>query len=181
MKTVLVFGVSGVGKSWLCGQVAKRLGLRHVSGSALIRAEKERLTCQNVSVDALRTDHVVDNQRLLLDGFRNYKSQDTKSILFDGHNVIDSGHGYIEISSEVIVKLQPAAIALIVDSPANIFARRSADLTRDRPQRSVDDLARYQDLCLDLAKDQANSVGIPITSVRSGDTDTFCAFLQRLI
>ncbi|WP_018240686.1 AAA family ATPase [Ensifer sp. BR816] len=140
MNTILVFGVSGVGKSWLCRQVVTSLGVRHVSGSELIRAEKERLTSQIVSADSLRSDRVVDNQKLLLDGFRSYKAQDSRSILFDGHNVVDTDDGLVHIPFEVIAGLKPAAIAIIVDSPAAIIERRAADPMRDGPKRTTEAL-----------------------------------------
>lgn len=181
MKTILVFGVSGVGKSWLCRQAAASLGLRHVSGSELIRAEKERLTSQIVSADELRTDRVVDNQELLLAGFRIYEAQDSTSILFDGHNVVDTNDGLVRIPFEVISGLRPAGIAVVVDTPAAIISRRNADSTRGRPQRNEETLSNYQDLCLELAKDHATLLSVPMESIASGNTDAFVAFLRPLL
>ncbi len=84
MNTILVFGISGVGKTWLCRQATGALAVRHVSGSQLIQAEKERATLKMVSTDTLRTDRIVDNQQLLLAGFQHFRMQDSTSILFDG-------------------------------------------------------------------------------------------------
>ncbi|TXR50500.1 ATP-binding protein [Phyllobacterium endophyticum] len=181
MKTILVFGVSGVGKSWLCRQAAASLGLRHVSGSELIRAEKERLTSQIVSVDELRTDRVVDNQELLLGGFRTYEAQGSEPILFDGHNVVDTNDGLVRIPFEVIAGLRPAGVAMVVDAPAAIITRRTADSTRGRPHRTAEALSTYQDLCLELARDHARSLSIPMTSITSGETDAFITFLRPLV
>lgn len=152
-----------------------------MSGSELIRAEKERLTSQIVSADELRTDRVVDNQELLLAGFRTYAAQDSTSILFDGHNVVDTNDGLVRIPFEVIAGLRPAGIAMVVDAPAAIVARRTADSTRGRPQRTAEALSTYQDLCLELARDHATSLSIPMETITSGETDAFVAFLRPLL
>lgn len=181
MNTILVFGISGVGKSWLCRQAAQSLAVRHISGSQLIQAEKERVTSQKVSTDALRTDRVVDNQRLLLEGFQNYRLNDNTSILFDGHNVIDTDNGLVEIPYEVISGLEPAAIVIVIDTPDTIMMRRASDPSRARPLRSVEALSTYQDLCLELAKRHASALSVPTIAIQSGDLDSFLSFLAHLV
>ncbi|NTG91011.1 AAA family ATPase [Agrobacterium rhizogenes] len=180
MRTILVVGISGVGKSWLCRQAVASLGFRHVSASELIRTVKERLTSQIVSTDQLRTDRVVDNQELLLAGLRAYEAQDDRAILFDGHNVVDTDDGLVKIPFEVITALRPAAIVMIVDAPDAIVRRRSTDPTRARPNRSAEDLSTYQDLCLELAKAHAEALAVPMTSISSGETDKFISFLRSV-
>lgn len=180
MRTILVFGISGVGKSWLCRQAAASLGFRHVSGSELIRAEKERVTSQIVSADQLRTDRVVDNQELLLAGLRAYEAQDDRSILFDGHNVVDTNDGLVRIPFEVIAELRPAAIVMIVDAPDAIVLRRLTDTTRARPDRNAQELSTYQDLCLELAQAHAEALAVPMTPISSGETHKLITFLRSL-
>jgi adenylate kinase len=179
MATILVFGVSGVGKSWHCRQAAEALNLRHVSGSDLIRQEKNRLTSISVSADSLRQDRVVDNQQMLLDGFRAFRTQDERSILFDGHNVVDTDDQLIEIPFEVIAQLNPAAIAIVAGSPADIIRRRANDPMRDRPVRSIERITAYQDLCIDLARKQAERLSVPMALLNSGTTAEFIAFAQE--
>ncbi|USJ27628.1 ATP-binding protein [Ensifer adhaerens] len=181
MNTILIFGISGVGKSWLCRQAAEVLPVRHVSGSQLIQAEKERATSQMVSTDALRTDRVVDNQWLLLEGFRNYRLQDSRSILFDGHNVIDTDNGLVEIPYEVISGLEPAAVVMVIDSPDTIVMRRASDPSRARPLRSVEALSTYQNLCLELAERHASALSVPTTAIKSGDVNSFISFVGPLV
>lgn len=181
MSTVLVFGISGVGKSWLCRKATDVLSVHHVSGSQLIQAEKERLTSAMVSTDTLRTDRVVNNQQLLLAGFKNFKTQDSTSILFDGHDVVDTDNGLVEIPFEVIAGLEPAALIMVTDSPDAILSRRSADGSRDRPLRSVVALSDYQELSRELAERHAALLSIPFTEIRSGDLETFISFIRPLV
>ncbi|RVI66078.1 adenylate kinase [Sinorhizobium meliloti] len=179
MTTLLVFGVSGVGKSWLCRQAVSDLDMRHISGSELIRTEKKRLTSQIVSADALRLDRVVDNQQLLLDGFRIYKSRDGRPILFDGHNVVDTDEGLVKIPSEVIFGLEPTAFVVVTDKPENVIARRAADASRARPVRSAEAMSAYQELCVALACEHAGALSVPFREIRSGQTDNFIAFVEQ--
>jgi len=181
MNTILVFGISGVGKSWLCRQATQALAVRHISGSQLIQAEKERVMSQIVTADALRTDSVVANQQLLLEGFRNYRLQDNKSIIFDGHNVIDTDNGLIEVPYEVISGLEPAAIVMVIDSPDTIVMRRASDPSRARPLRSTEALSTYQDLCVELAKRYASALSIPTTAIKSGDVSSFVSFVEPFV
>ncbi|MBU2328196.1 MAG: AAA family ATPase [Alphaproteobacteria bacterium] len=180
MNTILVFGISGVGKSWLCRQTTGTLAVRHVSGSQLIQAEKERVTSELVSMDTLRTDRIVDNQHLLLAGFRHFRVQDSTSVLFDGHNVVDTDKGLVEIPFEIIAGLEPAAIVMVTDSPDAILSRRSADGSRDRPLRSVEALSNYQELSRKLAECHAALLSIPFTDVRSGDLEALISFVRPL-
>ncbi|MGV8938649.1 MAG: ATP-binding protein [Allorhizobium sp.] len=181
MNTILVFGISGVGKSWLCGQAAASLDIRHISGSELIRAEKERLTSQIVSADALRSDRVVDNQQLLLHGFDVYKTQDARPILFDGHNVVDTDDGLVKIAADVIFSLEPNAIVVVTDTASKVMERRSADSSRARPTRAAEALLSYQALCVQLGREHASALSIPFREISSGHTDDFIAFLRSVL
>lgn len=181
MNTILVFGISGVGKSWLCRKTTEALAVRHVSGSQLIQAEKERVTSHLVSTDALRTGLVVDNQQLLLEGFKHFRLQDSRSILFDGHNVVDTDNGLVEIPFEVIAGLEPAALIIVTDSPKSIVDRRAADTSRDRPPRSVEDLSAYQALSHELAERHADLLSIPFSSIGSGDLTSFVSFVKPFV
>jgi len=181
MNTIPVFGISGVGKSLLCRQAAEALAVRNVSGSQLIQAEKERVTSEMVSTDTLRTDRIVDNQQLLLEGFKHFRLQDNTSVLFDGHNVVDTDKGLVEIPFDVIAGLEPAALIIVTDSPDKVLGRRSADHSRNRPLRSVEALSAYQELSRELAERHASLLSIPFAEIRSGDLATFISFIRPFV
>jgi adenylate kinase len=155
--------------------------VRHVSGSKLIQAEKERVTSEMVSTDTLRTDHIVDNQQLLLAGFRHLRMQDSTSVLFDGHNVVDTDNGLVEIPFEIIAGLEPAALIMVTGSPDAILGRRFADGSSDQPLRSVEALSDYQELSHKLSESHAALLSIPFTKVRSGDLDAFLSLVRPLV
>lgn len=169
MRTTVVVGVSGVGKSRLIGELATSIQLRHVQASELLRKSESEVLKRAVDAEELRTGRVIDNQLALITAFLALRASETRHILFDGHNVIDTDHGLVDIPFDVFSAIGPALIIAIVGQPAEILLRRSLDLARKRPQRSVDDIECYQDRVVELARAHADLLGIPMAEVQSGD------------
>ena len=101
-----VFGISGVGKSWLVSEVAARIpGCLHLQGSALI---KQGLADPSVSSEELRcsgSNRIVANQRILVAMFDRALSEHTGGlVLFDGHLLVDSSTTPGLITDAIIVK-----------------------------------------------------------------------------
>ena len=99
-----VFGISGVGKSWLVAKVASCLpGTLHLQGSTLI---KQGLADPSVSSEMLRLasgDHIIANQQILVAMFnRVIAAHPSNLVLFDGHLLIDTAAQMMEIPQAVI-------------------------------------------------------------------------------
>ena len=175
-----VFGVSGVGKSWLVSEVASRIpGCLHLQGSALI---KQGLADPSVSSEELRRsggDHIFANQRILVAMFERALSERPGSlVLFDGHLLVDTAAELIEVPQTVIGALHPALLIHVEADPWLIAARRQADPTRIRPARDFATLAMHQTRSRYLCQSYARFQSIPMHVVRSGDVDALTALCQ---
>lgn len=175
MRVLAVFGISGVGKSWLIGRFLETHDLVHAQASALMREAKAKQLQHAVDSEQLRTGAVVDNQVLLVEAFDALRRSETRDIIFDGHNLIDTNDGFVEIPFEVIEALRPSAILVVADEPAAIAARRAADTERVRPARSIEELHDYQQRVMAIAESHAERLGIPFARIRSGELDVFAS------
>lgn len=173
-----VFGLSGVGKSWLCERFAARHDALHVSASALLR-EAKRSIGEPTDSEGLRQGPVLDNQQLLVRGFDLVRSRAAKPILLDAHNVVDDGASLVRIPLSVVRSLAPDRIVFIGADPAAILERPVSDAARRRPVRDVSRLGQHQDLALALARSHAEDLGVPFARVEAGDETAFAAALGR--
>ncbi|NJO56796.1 MAG: AAA family ATPase [Rhodospirillales bacterium] len=175
-----VFGISGVGKSWLASEVAARIpGALHLQGSALI---KQGLADPSVSSEELRRasgDHIIANQAILIAMFNRTIAEHSSSlVLLDGHLLIDTPAEMIEIPQEVIAALQLKLLVHVEDEPKQIAARRHGDAFRTRPVRGIDTIAAHQNRSRDLCKAYGCLLGIPMHIVESGDVDRLAAICR---
>jgi adenylate kinase len=109
---ICVLGISGVGKSRMVADVTARIpGALHLQGSALI---KLGLADPGVSSEELRRsggDAILANQRVLVEMFGRAVSEHKGNlVLFDGHLVIDTDAGLVEVPQTVISALHPCAL-----------------------------------------------------------------------
>ena len=172
-----VFGISGVGKSWMIGEVAARIaGTLHLQGSALI---KQGLADPSVSSEELRLargDRVIANQRILIAMFKRLIAALPSSlVLFDGHLLIDTAAQMIEIPQAVIAALRPEFLVHVEAEPPLIAARRHGDTSRKRPTWDIDTLAAHQARSRELCQAYGRRLGIPMEIVGSGDVDKLAA------
>lgn len=166
-----VFGISGVGKSWLVGEVAARIpGTLHLQGSALI---KQGLADPSVSSEELRRasgDHIIANQRILIAMFnREIAEHTSRLVLFDGHLLIDTAAQTIVIPQEVISALRPKLLIHVEAEPTLIANRRRDDTSRTRPMHDNHTLVAHQNRSRDLCQAYGRRLGIPMEIVASSD------------
>ena len=142
-RRIALLGLSGVGKTTMLNRLSGQVAFTHLEASRLIKAEQARRSIAAQSSEALRTGPVLDNQALLVAGFKHEARSIDGSIVFDGHSVIDGGNGLIKIPADVFASLELQAICVLQAAPADILARRRGDAARTRPARSVDALAEH--------------------------------------
>lgn len=136
---ILVFGVSGVGKTTACLDYAGRHpDVQFISASTLLKEAKAATS------EELRTagrKQIIDNQSLLPIAFERYRRErKDQTILLDAHAVIDNDRTLVAVPSSVISALQPSRLILLEAPPIEIAARRSGD-KRQRPLRDLDAIA----------------------------------------
>jgi len=172
VTVVAVLGLSGVGKSTLVGLAATQRNLIHLSASDLIKARLAH------SSEELRTGAVLDNQALMLSEFGDLvTAAGDMPVVFDGHSIIDTPAGLLDIPLAVFQAINPAAIVYIAADPTLIQQRRHGDSGRVRPERSADDLAKHQELALARARYFAAELGIPFHILTSDSVDALIALL----
>ncbi|WP_455150393.1 ATP-binding protein [Schaalia odontolytica] len=116
---IILAGVHGVGKSYLCERLQQELGILTYAASTLIASYKE---CE-LPKDKLTKD-INDNQQHLIKAIETIKATTTKFIL-DAHFCLHDENGNIvRIHEDVFVKLKPKAILLLTDDPHTIAKRR---------------------------------------------------------
>jgi len=181
MNVAAVFGVSGVGKSWLISHFGETTEIAHAQASQLLSEARAEITGRMESQEELRQGAVLDNQALLIEAFSRFRAATTKPIIFDGHSVIDTGEQLLEIPAEVIRALAPAGLAFIKDEPSAIVARRAADGVRIRPARSESEIRSQQERAQVLCEQYAQSLGVGLTVVRAGDSDGFAVAMRAIL
>lgn len=180
-KVVTVFGLSGVGKSWMISRYAAASNVAHVQASQLMRDARAAVVGQPVTSEDLRRGPVLDNQTLLTDAFAKVLATEMRLIIFDGHCVVDVGDQPIEIPVDVIRQLQPSCIVLVHASADEIVRRRESDTSRERPVRSADALAAQQDRCIAICADYAAQLGLDFVQVRASDEQGFAEVVGRML
>ena len=180
-KVVTVFGLSGVGKSWMISRYAEAANVAHIQASQLMRDARAALVGRPVTSENLRRGPVLDNQILLTDAFAKVLATEARPIIFDGHCLVDVGEQPIEIPVAVIRQLQPSGVVLVHAPGDEIVRRRKNDISRERPVRPSDVLATQQDRCIALCTDYAEKLGIRFGQVRAGDESGFAQSVSQFL
>jgi adenylate kinase len=180
-KVIAVFGLSGVGKSWMISRYAAATNVSHIQASRLMRDAKAALVGGPVTSENLRRGPVLDNQSLLTDAFAKVLATEARSIIFDRHCLIDAGEQPIEIPVDVIRQLQPSGIILVHAPADEIVRRRESDGARDRPVRTAEILAAQQDRCIVICTDYAEQLGIRLEQVRAADERGFAQSVSQFL
>ena len=178
-KVVTVFGLSGVGKSWMISRYAAAANVAHIQASKLIRDAIAGLDVRPVTSEDLRRGPILDNQSILTDAFAKVHVAEARPIIFDGHCLVDVGEQPIEIPVDVIRQVQPSGVVLVHASADEIVRRRKSDTSRERPVRSADALATQQDRCVAICTDYAEQLGIGFGQVRAGDERGFAQSISE--
>jgi adenylate kinase len=178
---VTVFGLSGVGKSWMISRYAASANIAHVQASQLMRDARAALVGQPVTSEDLRRGPVLDNQSLLTDAFAKVLAVESRSIIFDGHCLVDVGHQPIEIPVDVIRLLQPSGIVLVHAPADEIVQRRENDTARERPVRTADTLTAQYERCVVICTNYAEQLGVDFVQVRAGDERNFAQAVGQML
>lgn len=177
-RRIALLGLSGVGKTTMLNRLAREVEFTHLEASRLIKAEQARRSIAAHSSEALRTGPVIDNQALLVAGFKHEARSIDGSIVFDGHSVIDGGNGLIEIPADVFASLELQAICVLQAAPAAILTRRQGDTTRLRPTRSVDALAAHQEKAIKVGRAIAEQLNVPFSLLGNEDEAKLTALIR---
>ena len=149
-KTVLLFGVSGVGKSTAAEKLTRLLPeLLHFQASTLLR---EALATSGENLRTAKPRKIAENQNALANALTDARRPHPKRpVLVDAHSVIDNDEALIPLPLESFAALQPSIIAFLKAAPADIQRQRLTD-SRERPKRTIAQIAAYQEFALEVAR-----------------------------
>jgi adenylate kinase len=159
-NTILVFGISGVGKTTSCRLLVQRHSTYlYMSASELLRDATALDTGQ------LRTSaagRILQNQSLLGAALRARREGHwDRPVLIDAHSVIDNDLELVVIPVGVIASLEPDGLILLEASPKTIAMRRAQDGSR-RPQRSIEDLAIESEVAREAVVTYSRELHLPL-------------------
>ncbi|WP_251133905.1 AAA family ATPase [Rhodomicrobium sp. Az07] len=155
----------------------RRLVFQHLQASDLIKAERRERQGKPVAHDLLREGNIDDNQALLISGFMRYAPEDGLVVL-DGHTVIDTPDGLVEISPSVFSAIDVSRFVVLVDDVEKIALRRLSDTRRTRPTRSHEELAEHQERSVLAAYRAALALSVPLFIVPLNEHPDIVMFLD---
>lgn len=176
-NVIILFGLSGVGKTTFLKRVALLSEFLHLQASDLIKMQFEVEEDSKLSSEQLRRGDINDNQMKLAIAFLNETKEHGGTIVLDGHSIIDAPEKLIKIQPAVLAPVNPTKIVFLKDSAEAIFQRRLNDRSRQRPSRTACELAEQQNIALEQAEAIAGALAVPILVVNSGDWESFASLL----
>lgn len=170
---IFLSGVHGVGKTYFCEQIKRKIDIETYTASELISAEKEEC----FSSDKYNKD-IDDNQQHLLNAVRKLDSKESKHLL-DGHFCLLNENGQTaRINSDTFTILKPEAIILLTETSEVIAERRKA---RDNINCNVDEITEFQNEEIAYAKEIANILSVKlIISHGVDDLNAIIDFIRNL-
>jgi adenylate kinase len=159
----LLFGLPGAGKTTALGKVMERdKGLKRLSGGSLIAAslpEADRDRLRKIGAN----DILINQEKLILNFQREFKTLKNERVVFDGHCVVKDGNNVIEIPLVVIERLYPDQIIFFDVEPEVIAERRGKDALRpDREIETIVELEAIRNLQKKICGSYAAALTVPL-------------------
>jgi adenylate kinase len=157
---VVVFGVSGVGKTTACrSYISRHHDVFHVSAGDLLKKVSGRT---GEGLRLATSSDIQQNQNRLGPAFEDWRSDNgAANVLIDAHSIIDNNRELIQIPVEVIRSLNPSAMVLLEASPEVITKRRESDC-RSRPTRSMGEIREQLLLSRELCLNYERELNVPL-------------------
>lgn len=176
--TVALVGISGVGKTTFLKTAMSATPFLHLEASKLIKEEIALLKKQVQTSEELRIGAIMDNQKLLVKAFRRKTVDCYDRVVLDAHTVVDTGNSLEKIPASVFLALNVKSILFLQDDPKTIRARREADKSRKRPQRTVDEIEHHQQMAILAAANVALELEISLHVITSRQANMLAQALQ---
>lgn len=146
MKTIILVGIPGAGKSSILQEAARQLPSIAVVNYGDKMLEEAAL--EGITRDLLRKLPFNEQQQIGVKAARKIMQQKTDGIsIIDTHALIRTNIGYCPgLPLEVLNILSPKAFALVECSPHLILERRALDRKRIRDEETEKDLSIHQEL-----------------------------------
>lgn len=145
MKTIILVGVPGCGKSSILREATKQvpsLSIINYGDAMLKEAASSGLTR-----DMLRKLPIASQQKIGVEAAKKIVREKEKIAIIDTHALIRTKNGFCPgLPKEVLEILSPKACVWIECSPSLIIQRRLQDQSRNRDQETEEELLLHQEL-----------------------------------
>lgn len=153
-KILMLGGIHGVGKSFLCKRIKETCKCEIYSASQLMRDYY-----QNKVDDNKRVEDIKLNQNILLSAINTYVPRESRIIL-DGHFcLLNTNNNVLEIPFETFQSIGVNGIIVLTDNADIIINRLNA---RDGTQYSSDFVNNFQDKEINYAKLIAKKLNVEL-------------------
>lgn len=179
IKTIAIFGISGVGKSTLINYFIKNSPeWTHLQAGQLIKAE-----LKNIDHDKLRlegNEAILKNQYLMIDAFwREIDTKQLSKVIFDGHSIIDTGRDILDIPVDVIQALKPDKLVFIKVAPSTVLTRRTNDNSRDRPVLLEEQIEDQQNRALRQVEIYSAALSVPVEILENPEQSGLSSIMDK--
>jgi len=178
-ENVLIFGISGVGKSTNCRRFTQRHpNCLYFSASELLS------TTMNADREKLRKSSphsILENQKLLGSAFNELrKIYPNRPALVDAHAIIYNDFNYVHIPTEVVRGLNPTALILLEAPSALVASRRRAGHLQ-RPKRTEQELEEEARLEKQATLRYADELSLPVEIGSTEFEDVLESLVPKLL
>jgi adenylate kinase len=146
MKTIIVVGVPGCGKSSILKEATRQVPQIQVVnyGDKML----ETAALEGISRDTLRKLPIPEQKKIGIHAAKWIVEQTGEGvILIDTHALVRTPNGYVPgLPKEVLETLLPVACVWIECLPALIVQRRAQDISRKRDEETIEELTLHQEL-----------------------------------
>ncbi|OAZ14135.1 ATP-binding protein [Thalassospira indica] len=176
-RTIVLSGISGIGKSTIISELNRTLVFEHLQASALIQKFFQSKQEQNYTSEQLRTGNIEENQIALSEALKALPSN--KNYIFDSHTVIDTPDGLVAVEPTIFEPATPKHFIFLFEPPVIIQQRRERDHTRERPERSTEQITEYQNLALINCAMIATHFNVPMTVLSTSKISEIAELAQN--
>lgn len=161
MKNIIfIGGIHGVGKGTICREIALKTELIHLTASQILKWEEIS------DIDNKLVKDITSSQDRLIKGLKNLIKKDAVYLL-DGHFCLLNSNGTPRrIDEDTFDKINPKAIAIVVDNVKKIAERLEV---RDGKIYAVRILNELQQMEIEYAKYLSIKYSIPYIEIKNGN------------
>ncbi len=172
-RIIYISGVHGVGKDTICSILEKRLGLKHLSSSKILKWDEYSINLKNKRVSS-----VEETQNSFVENFKSYLEGDLIYIL-DGHFALLTATYEIEdIPMFVYDEIKPLIIILITLAPNVIISRLRK---RDSMLYDVNIVNELQERERGNAYNVGRKLGIDVVEINNTDIEKSIELIENVI
>lgn len=165
---VLVFGVSGAGKTAIClDYCERRASAVYVSASSILKNHTGQTTEQ---LRLSKANDIRQNQLLLSETIKKMRrSKFSTTFVVDAHAVIDNGKQLVPVPIQVIESLAPTGLVLLEPSADLVIRQREAS-DRYRPVKTLAEIGEELYAERHTVESYSAALDIPLIVLHSPNT-----------